>query len=232
VSGPNPAVEELERVAALGWRATHTRSLGDWLLRAADGFTGRANSVLPLGSPGIELPEALVEVTEFYRGHALPARFQVPLDAPGTALAELDAALERRGWPSSDLTTVMTADIGAVLDACRSHPDLPPAELDDRPSAEWRRGYLYRGAPLPASAVAVLTHTPDPAFALVRRGDVRLGVATHLLIELARWAAGRGARFIYLQVGADNAAAIALYRGAGFTVHHRYHYRHGPEGAR
>ena len=33
-------------------RAPAPNRLGDWLLRAGSGFTGRANSVLPLGSPG------------------------------------------------------------------------------------------------------------------------------------------------------------------------------------
>src|SRR4051794_39097267 len=56
---PGPAqrvgVAEVQRVAALGWRALELESLGDWLLRAGGGFTGRANSALPLGSPGMEL---------------------------------------------------------------------------------------------------------------------------------------------------------------------------------
>ena len=48
---------ELERVAAAHWRGTEEEWLGEWLLRAADGFTGRANSALPLGDPGRPLDE-------------------------------------------------------------------------------------------------------------------------------------------------------------------------------
>ncbi len=43
---------DLERVAAGHWRGTEEEWLGGWLLRAAEGFTGRANSALPLGDPG------------------------------------------------------------------------------------------------------------------------------------------------------------------------------------
>jgi ribosomal protein S18 acetylase RimI-like enzyme len=250
------SVVDLERIAALGWQATSSHELGDWLLRAADGFTGRANSVLPLGSPGVEIDAALSTVAEFYRSRSLPARFQVPLDAPGSTLAEVDAALAARGWTSRDPTAVMTAAIDEVLDRCPRHPDLPTPDLAAHPAPDWIDGYRYHGGPLPASAIAVLINTADPVFALVRRGDVRLGVArgavtpgwlgitavtvdpahrrmgvgTHLLVELAYWARARGARHIYLQVAEGNHAAAALYGRAGFVVHHRYHYRDAPTG--
>ena len=49
---PEPRIEDLEGAAALHWQAPETERLGDWLLRAAEGFTGRANSALPVGDPG------------------------------------------------------------------------------------------------------------------------------------------------------------------------------------
>lgn len=254
VADREQSVVDLERIAALGWQATSTHKLGDWLLRAADGFTGRANSVLPLGSPGIEIEAALAVVTDFYESRSLAATFQVPLDAPGTLLADLDEQLAARGWAARDTTQVMIATIETVLNRCPRHPDLPTPDLAAHPSPEWLEGYLYRGRPLPPSAIEVLINTADPVFALVRRGDARLGVArgaltpgwlgitavtvdpahrrlgvgTHLLVELACWARTRGARHIYLQVAEQNHGAIELYRRAGFEVHHRYHYRSAP----
>ena len=52
----NPRVEDLERAAALHWQAPETEPLGEWRLRAVAGFTGRANSALPVGDPGLPLP--------------------------------------------------------------------------------------------------------------------------------------------------------------------------------
>src|SRR4029450_8423742 len=43
---------ELEEIASRGWLGLESRWLGRWLLRASEGFTGRGNSVLPLGDPG------------------------------------------------------------------------------------------------------------------------------------------------------------------------------------
>jgi ribosomal protein S18 acetylase RimI-like enzyme len=46
---------------------------------------------------------------------------------------------------------------------------------------------------------------------------------------LAAAAAGRGGvTGLYLQVEDANTAARTLYRGMGFTEHHRYHYRVAP----
>ena len=53
---PNPRVTDLERAAALHWQAPETESLGEWLLRAAAGFTGRANSALPAATPACRCP--------------------------------------------------------------------------------------------------------------------------------------------------------------------------------
>src|SRR5215207_3433909 len=91
VAKPVPAaprdVLALEDVARLGW-------LGRWLLRAAEGWTGRANAVLPLGDPGLPLDAALAEVTGWYAERGLPARFCLP--TPAREL--LAAALAARGW--------------------------------------------------------------------------------------------------------------------------------------
>src|SRR4051812_3981757 len=45
--------EELTRITSRGWPATESVALGDWELRAAGRFTGRANSVAVTGSPGL-----------------------------------------------------------------------------------------------------------------------------------------------------------------------------------
>jgi ribosomal protein S18 acetylase RimI-like enzyme len=47
----------------------------------------------------------------------------------------------------------------------------------------------------------------------------------------AGWAAGRGARQLYLQVEEDNQPALRLYGRLGFRPSHRYHYRVTPAAA-
>ena len=182
----------LEDIAAVGWRAPEETRLGGWLLRAAGGFTGRANSVLPLGEPGAPLEEALTVVCSWYAQRALPARFQVPLPARGA----LDDALAARGWTTYNPTDVLVADIAAVLgtqDQARGEvtridtagaaaveiagqPGSAAVEIAGEPSADWLGAYHYRGGALPADAVGLFTSAPVQGFATVTQGGAVVAV--------------------------------------------------------
>ncbi len=242
---------DLEWLMARGWQGTDSEPLGDWLLRAGSGFTGRANSVLPLGSPGSELVDALGRVDAFYRRHSLPAMFQVPVCMETAAV---DGYLTELDWTVFNSSVVLTASLE------HAHAAAPPtagglsASFSSRPDEAWLTGYLYRGAPLPASAVNVLVNAENVIFASLHDANVqvavvrgvltdgwlgvtaltvsntrrRAGIGSVLMGELLRWAAQRGAHSVYLQVAADNAAALALYGRLSFTEHHRYHYRREP----
>ena len=91
-------IDDLERIAARHWQAPQTEPLGDWLLRAADGFTGRANSALPVGDPGMPVPAAVTLVEDWYRSRALPPMIVVPSPLDGAAPAPLDHFLAERSW--------------------------------------------------------------------------------------------------------------------------------------
>jgi GNAT superfamily N-acetyltransferase len=240
----------LEEVAALGWPARETRWLGRWLLRAAEGWTGRANSVLPLGDPGLPLDDALAEVTAWYAERGLPARFTLPTPAREA----LGAALAERGWSSYNPTGVLTADVTVTLD--RLPPPDPRAAVEPEPTSDWLGLYHYRGSTeLPPVARAVLAGARSPGFALIRdggrvlaiaRGSVdegwigvtavevdaahrRQGLGTAVMRAILEWGRERGAVSVYLQVADDNAAALALYDRLGFSRHHGYRYVLAPQ---
>jgi N-acetylglutamate synthase len=244
-------VPELELLAARTWRGLEEERHGDWLLRAADGFTGRANSALVVGDPPSDLPTAVGAVTRWYASRGLRARAQLPL--PGAEAA--DAAFAAAGWARDEDVLVLTASL-----AHWPEPSVP-VDLAPRPDDDWLTGYRYRGTPLPDVASAVLENADGPVFAAVRtapppaplaavaRGVVaddwlvvtavtvdegfrRRGLASAVMAALGSWARDRGARSCLLQVASSNAGALALYERLGFTEHHRYHYRLGPEPGR
>ena len=247
------SVTEVARIAALGWRHRRCSALGDWLLRAGGGFTGRANSALTLGDPGMPLGSALEVVEKWYVDHGLPPRIQlVDREAPD-GLAEL---LDGQGWEVSPLVHVMTAELGHVLRAApsTSSTDLE-LRLDDGPDDAWLRCYRQDGGSLPPAAREILTNHPAAIFASLRDGDRAIAIARATVddrwagvfgVEVApehrrrglgglvsaaalRRAGERGARRTYLQVSADNTPAVELYERLGYLIHHHYVYRQRPE---
>nr|WP_240983038.1 GNAT family N-acetyltransferase [Streptomyces sp. S3(2020)] len=96
--GPSASYEELAHVSTRAWRPVESERLGEWELRAASGFTRRANSVLPIGDPGLPLDEALEAVRRWYGERGLPAYIQTatgaracPADQAGFAERPLSA---------------------------------------------------------------------------------------------------------------------------------------------
>ncbi len=246
-------IGRLEAVAALGWRPPETAWVGDWLLRAAEGWTGRANSVLPLGRPDRPVGAAVTAVERWYAERGLPPRFQLPLP-----LCEvLDGTLAGLGWRAYNPTLVRVAAVPEVLARTGKRESLPAVSLEPAPTDAWLAAYHYRGSDgIPPVARRVMTAADDPVFAsVVLDGAVigvaravvdhdthgvgwcgitavetavdwrRRGVGRHLVDGVLQWAAGRGASLIYLQVMQDNVAAHAMYDHLGFVTSHGYHYR-------
>jgi N-acetylglutamate synthase len=176
---------ELERVAAGHWRGTEEEWLGGWLLRAADGFTGRANSALPLGDPGLPLDSALDAVVNWYRDRALPPMIVVPVpldaDSPGR---ELDQSLSERSWTTRQGPAfVMVADLSDDSNPIRDHAtgELPrdaTFQVDAEPDQAWLAMYHHRGQDRqPPVMRDVLTSAPVQAFTSIRAGDDVLAIA-------------------------------------------------------
>lgn len=240
-------VATLERIANAAWPAPDVDTLGDWTLRAAQGFTGRANSALPLGDPGLPPDEAIDAVVSWYRRRGLPPRMNVPLPLR----ADLDAALDARGWATSQPTLVQTAPIAAVLAATTDRPDLPPVRLATEPDDAWLAVVARRKGGLPDAARQVLTAarslrcaSVDGNLAIARGAVVRdflhlalvevaetargRGLARHVTRALAAWGREEGAGTAFLQVESGNEPARRLYDALGFRTHHRYVTRTAP----
>jgi GNAT superfamily N-acetyltransferase len=236
------ATEALERIAAAGWPAPEQAHLGEWLLRAASGWTSRGNSALPVGDPGRTLLEAVDAVEGWYHERGLPPKITVADPVGGRLTAELT----RRGWIPAPPTLVQTARLSAED---RNHPGV---RLDAAPPEAWFTAVAgYKGA-LPEPARQILTGVPLARYAgiyaddgsplAVGRGVIadadrrwlgislvtvdpgrqRQGLGRAVVGALSRWAVEAGATDAYLQVEERNTAAVAMYAGLGFTTHHAY----------
>lgn len=184
-AGPGSGwISDFERMAALHWQAAEQAALGGWVLRASGGFTGRANSALPLGDPGTPLAGAVAAVEEWYRARGLPPMIQLPMMLGGGADAcPLDELLAGRGWRvRPGPAVVMTGRSAAVA----RHAGDAGIALAPEPDAQWLARYRYRGAELPPVARSLLLSAPDQVFASVRRGGETVAIGRLSLTGLRR----------------------------------------------
>jgi N-acetylglutamate synthase len=184
-------VAEIQEVMADGWQPLEREDYGGWRLRAAEGFTGRANSVLPLGDPPAPLPAAIDHVEAWYDARGLPARFAVPWplgagpEEPGYGADPLEAELVSRGYRLDTPTLVMVR-------ALRGHsPDVAPTpdlaiDVRESPDEGFLTLYRYRGQDLPPVAARVMVSAPAQAFVSVRT------LGTGRTVAVGRVASSRG----------------------------------------
>ncbi|SCF13034.1 GNAT family N-acetyltransferase [Micromonospora mirobrigensis] len=246
------SVVALEVASDEAWPAAVRGRLGDWLLRSAAGWSGRANSALPIGDPDRPLPAAVDAIERWYADLGQPAMVNTPLPLAAPVGAELDA----RGWGARPPVLVQTVPLAALPPAPPASAAAPPVELATAPSPEWLSVAAGRKGGLPEAARHVLTAVDQVRFAHVYadgalvamgRGTVtgggrwlglslievvpearRRGLAGRVVRELVAWGVEAGARDAFLQVEQRNTAAVGLYRQLGFTTHHTYLTRVAP----
>ena len=233
------------------WPALTTRYYGGWVLRFANGYTGRANSIHPLYAGDLDLDTAIACCERAYQAQNLPTRFKV---TPASFPVELDDALAERGYSLPYEVCVLTADLASMQTA--SSPAVRiSASVDDlwlwhffRMSGTDRR---YRDTLVQMLGLL----TPTACYAMLEKGDdvVALGIGvyeagvlglvkietdarhrrqgygTALVSTLLDWGKSRGATLVYLQTEPENEPALRLYDKLGFHEFYRYWYRNQPE---
>jgi ribosomal protein S18 acetylase RimI-like enzyme len=249
-SGATPAL--LDSLADRGWPAIERIDREGWTLRFSSGVTNRANSVLPsasVTSSSVDFSVAVDAAEREYAARGLPTVFQLSEAAPDGLAEELAAS----GYVEHSHTAVMVASANAVAGPSGSDriviTDLPgDAWLDLWWSVDGRGGDAERetarriltgtpalyGALHPAgdasgrpSCVARLALVDDwgGLFAVATHPDARRrGFAREVIEALRAEARQRGIRKLWLQVMADNRAALRLYEGLGFVAASSYSY--------
>ena len=243
-------VRRLEAVSFRSFPSTSTHYDGTWAIRLTAGHPAkRLNSVNPLDPSDHAYIDARLELAKRRFdsfGRTLVFR-QSPLAPP-----ELESLLDDRGWERFDESTVMTLDLSSV-DLSNEVDHVPMKDigywvdsflhLSDE-AASTKPGLVEVISSIqPASGLFVKNVNDDHVAAVrcVHDNDLagifdlvtgveyqRQGHARSLIGSALKWAKGRGAKFAWLQVVADNKAACELYTGLGFRESYRYSYRKAP----
>lgn len=179
-------IADLELLMARGWVAVDQSGLGDWLLRSAPGFTGRANSALPVGDPSLPLDKAVDFVEKWYRQRDQAPLFQLPgevgFDPAGDEVGALLLArgyLVGAGHPAHEHVHVMTGPLTGLPPLTEQSP---PVVGDARLQSEWLMAYGESRSVVPGVTESVLTGSRGQLFMSVR------DEASRRLVGVARMA--------------------------------------------
>lgn len=248
---------DARRIEEAGLNALQTQRqlfYDGWLLRLSPGLAKRGRSVNARYGSSLPLAEKIARCEAVYAEQGLPVLFRrTPFDHP----ADLGDALAGRGYVAFGETLVQTVALDrppelpergddVTLDAPGTEAFVEAAaELrgaNDRQREAHRERLVNsvlgkRYAVVRAAGRVVCTAQVAIDGDLVGVFDVstapaarRRGHATFACTALLSWAWQHGAKVAYLQVSADNAPAIAVYRKLGFATAYTYHYCGRPGG--
>lgn len=239
--------EDLTRITSRGWPAVESVPLGDWELRASEGFTGRANSVAVHGDPGLDVAGVTAAVQDFYAARGLTPLAQVVVGSVW------DRRLREHGWaPTRGQRPGALVQVADLAGSRWAQPAGSDVVVDEVPHEDWWS--LYHRIDDDTRAIAQRVMTGSPVTGFVRLGDPvvaigrvvvtgewagvaavevrpehrRQGLGRRVVEAALGWATVRGADKAYLQTMRDNVAALALYRPLGFVDHHEYAYLEAP----
>jgi len=240
-------ITTIEELSLNAWAPRQTMLYDGWVIRLANGYTKRANSVNPLYPSNIDIDEKLKFCESLYREKNLPVVFKL---TPTVYPHDLDNGLDKKGYQKDSPTSVQTADL-EVSDLQVA----ATAELQESLSNEWLGNFCAMGAMSESHRETLreilLNIVPRRCFvSLTSKGRVvacglgvlqsgyiglfdiatdpnfrRRGYGQEVVTSILAWGKEHGAKMAYLQVMLNNPPALHLYAKLGFREQYQYWYR-------
>lgn len=236
-----------EEFSLSAWPALHTVYDDGWVLRLAEGYTRRSNSVNPLYASSSDLDAKIERCRQLFQSQGVRLVFKM---TTATQPSDLDAQLAQRGFEAEGHTSVQMIDL-ADLDLNNSQP----VTIDSHCSDGWITDFvrlnqldparistisqLLANMGLPAAYATIVDNGEAVAAGLgvAGQGYVALfdivtdphqrnrGLGRCMVLNLLRWGRAQGATRGFLQVVPQNTPAIHLYQTIGFREVYQYWYR-------
>lgn len=240
-----PDVETFERAGLDAWPGIDVKWDGNWVRRAAGGYTKRANSVQCLDpNDDVDVEDRIIGASSWLVARGVKPVFRItPLSAPA-----LNEALDDAGWDEIGHSHLYAMALGDHAPDAEGRlysvtdPDFLAAQQelqghDD--TTVTRMKALLAAIKVPASGIVVFRQGEPVASGLmaianniVIAGNVithpdhrRQGLAQSMMNTGLAWAKDKGAEVAALNVEAGNEPAKTLYSGLGYAHQYDYSYR-------
>lgn len=241
-------MQKIEELSMNALPAIQTYVYDGWILRFADGYTKRANSVNPIYSSSEELNSKIEKSENIYRDKNLKIVYKM---TEQVSPENLDSILEKNGYFMDGLTSVQVLSL-EDYDVEIGHKAIVYDTLQDKWFINFcklnrigekdqltlkkilnniisKTCYFLlsnENDEILACGMCVLERDCIGLFDIVTTEEYRnRGYGSILIRNILQWGKDNGAKNAYLQVMLNNAPALKLYAKLGFEELYRYWYR-------
>ncbi|WP_339184019.1 GNAT family N-acetyltransferase [Oceanobacillus sp. FSL W7-1293] len=237
----------MEELSLNNWQPLSTLLYDGWVLRFANGYTKRANSIQPIFYSTYELEQKIDACEKIYSEKNLRTIFKI---TPFIQPENLDDILKEQAYSLMDYTSVQTIALDTI-----SEPTLHSVSIDEKINREWLDRFcqlnnveeknkdtmlqmlsniitrkcfisLYYNEEVIACGLGVIEREYIGLYDIVTASQYRnQGFAEQLILHLLKWGKDKGAKYSYLAVLLNNEPALRLYSKIGFSEIYRYWYR-------
>lgn len=241
-------IKTIEELSMNAWPALQTNLYDGWVLRFANGYTKRANSINPLYNSTIPLDKKIECCEIKYIQQNLPVVFKL---TPDSCPKNIDSVLEKRGYLRLDETSVRVLKMSQY--SCRKPEGV---YIEKNLNNDWFNGFancsnmvntrnqlsakkimdyimgevIYVSKKIEENIVGCGLGVIERGYLgvfdiIVDEGYRGKGYGQDIMDGILNTAVEKGVNTAYLQVVAGNLPAEKLYDKLGFTEAYRYWYR-------
>ncbi|KAB7672074.1 GNAT family N-acetyltransferase [Bacillus sp. B1-b2] len=244
----NKLIQKIEELSINALPAIQTNVYDGWVLRFADGYTKRANSIQPIYFSNENLDKKIEMAEQVYRRRQLKVIYKMTQQV---FPEHLDRTLEQKGYILDSLTSVQVISLNDLEVEIKNHAiinnDLQDdwfinfctlnnvAEKDQITLKQMLRNIIANTCyflltdddnEIIACGMCVLEGEYIGLFDIVTTAKYRnRGYGSILIQNILQWGMDNGAKYAYLQVMLNNAPALKLYSKLGFKEIYKYWYR-------
>lgn len=239
-------IQTIEEISLNAWPSLQQILYDGWVLRFANGYTKRANSVNPVYISTQDVYEKIKRCEQIYIDKNLKPTFRL------TSIAypeNLDEILAQSGFEKKDVSSVQVMN----LESIKLQP-IGSVRLWTEFSQDWLDSFVRLGGVAVAQetlasmlrniaskkcfavllndnqvvscGLGVLENQYIGLFEIITAPtERRKGFGKEIILNILAWGQQNGAKKAYLQVVLYNEPALNLYSNLGFQEAYRYHYR-------
>ncbi len=235
-----------EELSSNAWPSLQTVLFDGWIIRFANGYTKRANSVSPLYPSTMDVDEKIHFCESIYQSKKMPVVFKM---TPAVYPSNLEERLLARGYRKESPTSVQIMELESV-NVQVTHE----AKLQEELSDEWLDNFCRMSAVTESHRETLrqilINIVPQHCFIMLEYDDQVIacglgvlqsqyiglfdivtddafrnrGYGRQVVKSILAWGKQNRAQKAYLQVMLNNVPALHLYSKIGFMEKYQYWY--------